>query len=108
MELKPTLGRAIIKPDAKDYENTSSGIVLRTDFVEPDTTTGVIIALSERTLRNNLLLPTDPDIQVGQHIVYKNRTVRKNDKEYNPLEFEVDGEKFISIEIVDIYGVYSE
>ena len=106
--IKAPLSRAIVKPDAKDIEQTKSGIFTVTDYVEPTTTTGVILTISPKTQNGEDYEDTEPELVPGTKILYKNRTIRKNEDLYNPLEFTVDGEKYISIEIADIYGVYSE
>ena len=102
--LKATLSRAVIKPNAKEYRDDTA-LHVKTDFVEPETTTGTIVAVHPITWDGKHFIKTDQELVNGIRIWYRNKTLEKNGKPYNPLEFVQDGEKYISIEITDIVGI---
>ncbi|MFH1260362.1 MAG: hypothetical protein ABII39_00340 [Candidatus Micrarchaeota archaeon] len=95
--IRPVNKNIIVKPDP--VEEDHGGIIIPKHIEGHNrdmktTNTGVIIDAG-----------VSQSLKKGDHVLYVEGTVMKNNKRYNPDEFEHEGEYFVALKEQEIYGI---
>lgn len=97
----------------------SSNVIIEKDPPETETTTGILLTgeldptrnVSRGTVRSvgpgrtdekGKFVRTDSELQEGRRVLYKDKTVFKNDKRHNPNEQMVDGRTFVHVDSSEV------